>query len=136
MQAYISRLATTLVEAYAPDGQAGLHLDLEEGAVDIDTAIPCALILTELFTNALEHAFPADQPGEVSVTWRRDADGHRLLSVQDSGVGLPPDGDLEQPRSLGLTIVQMLVHQLNARLEVEQDGGTTVTVRFPAMPEG
>jgi two-component system CheB/CheR fusion protein len=132
--AYTRRLATALVEAYAPDGRIGLHLDVEEGAVDIDTAIPVALILTELLSNALEHAFPAGQAGEVSVTWRRDADDHRLLRVRDTGVGLPAEVDPAQPNSLGLTIVQMLVQQLGGRLEVERAGGAEVTVRVPLPP--
>jgi two-component system, chemotaxis family, CheB/CheR fusion protein len=134
VQAYVRRLATALVEAYAPDGRIGLHLEIEEGSVALDTAIPCALILTELLSNALEHAFPADLAGEVSVTWRRDSDDHRLLRVEDTGVGLPPEVDPAQPASLGLTIVQMLVEQLGGRLQVERAGGTTVTVRVPVTP--
>jgi two-component sensor histidine kinase len=64
MQAYIQRLATTLFEAYAPADRIRLNLQVEEVSVDADAAIPCALILTELLSNALQHAFPAGQQGE------------------------------------------------------------------------
>jgi two-component system CheB/CheR fusion protein len=72
--------------------------------------------------------------GEVSVTWHRDADDHRLLRIQDTGAGLPPGVDPAEPASLGLTIVRMLVEQLGGRLQVERAGGTTVTVRVPFTP--
>jgi chemotaxis protein methyltransferase CheR len=133
-QAYIRQLATAMIEAYTLGGRIGLHLDVEEGSVDIDTALPCALILTELLANALEHGFPAQQTGEVSVTWRRDADDQQLLKVQDTGVGLPSEVDPTQSSSLGLTIVQILVQQLGGRLQVERNGGTTVIRQCPRAP--
>jgi two-component system CheB/CheR fusion protein len=133
MRAYIQRLAMTLVEAYAPAGRIGLNLQVEEVSVDVDTAIPCALILTELLSNALQHAFPAGQQGEVSVIWRED-DGQRLLRVQDTGIGMPPEVDFAHTDSLGLMLVQALAGQLGGRVQVERGGGTTVSIWFPSVP--
>jgi two-component system CheB/CheR fusion protein len=134
VQAYLRHLAITTVEAYAPSHRIGLHLDVEAVPIGLGTTIPCALILTELLTNALQHAFPAGQTGDVAVTWRREADDQLRLSVRDTGVGLPPHVDLAQSSSLGFTIVQTLVEQLDGRLQVERAEGTTVTVRFPFTP--
>jgi two-component sensor histidine kinase len=133
MRAYIQRLAMTLVEAYAPAGRIGLNLQVEEVSVDVDTAIPCALILTELLSNALQHAFPAGQQGEMSVIWRED-DGQRLLRVQDTGIGMPPEVDFAHTDSLGLMLVQALAGQLGGRVQVERGGGTTVSIWFPSVP--
>jgi two-component system, chemotaxis family, CheB/CheR fusion protein len=134
MPTYIQRLATSLVNAYAPAGHIGLHLHIEEGPVTLETAIPCALILTELLSNALQHAFPAGEPGEVSITWRADAEDYLFLSVQDTGIGMPAGMDIAQADSLGLSIVQTLVQQLDGRVQVDRAGGTTVAVRFPLAP--
>jgi chemotaxis protein methyltransferase CheR len=133
MRAYIQRLAIGLFEIYAPGGRIGLNLQVEEVSVDVDTAIPCALILTELLSNALQHAFPAGQQGEVSITWRADAEDHLLLRVQDTGVGMPAGVDIARADSLGLTLLQALVGQLGGDVQVDRVGGTTVSIRFPSV---
>jgi chemotaxis protein methyltransferase CheR len=132
MRAYIQRLAMSLMKAYAPARHIGLNLQVEEVSVDIDTAIPCALILTELLSNALQHAFPAGQSGEVSVIWCVD-DGQLLLRVQDTGVGMHPTADRAHADSLGLTLVKALAGQLGGRVQVDRSGGTTVSIRFPSV---
>jgi two-component system, chemotaxis family, CheB/CheR fusion protein len=133
MRAYIQHLAMALFEIYAPGGRIGLNLRVEEVSVGIDTAIPCALILTELLSNALQHGFPAGQQGEVSITWRADAEDHLLPRVQATGVGMPAEVDIAQADSLGLTLVRALVGQLGGRIQVDRDRGTTVSIRFPSV---
>jgi two-component sensor histidine kinase len=135
MPQYIRRLATQLIEAYASPGQIHLTLQLEAVSVPIDAAIPCGLVFTELITDALQRAFPGGRPGEVSVTWRADAEDHVLLMVQDTGVGMPPQVDFAETRSLGTSLVSALTEQLGGSLRVEREEGTTVAVRFPARPE-
>jgi two-component system, chemotaxis family, CheB/CheR fusion protein len=132
MGEFIQRLATLLFEAYAAAGRISLHLHTEEVPVTIDSAVPCALILTELISNALQHAFPAGQQGEVSITWRAEGEDHLLLMVQDTGTGMPPAVDLAHTDSLGLSLVQAMVEQLGGSTQVERTGGTTVAVRFPS----
>jgi two-component system, chemotaxis family, CheB/CheR fusion protein len=133
MRAYIRRLALGLLQAYAPEGRIGLNIEAEDVTVDIDTAIPCALILTELLANALQHAFTAGQQGEVSITWRADGEDHLLLRVQDTGIGMPPEVDFANMDSLGVTLVQSLVSQIGGHIQVDRAGGTTITIRFPAV---
>jgi len=101
MRAYIQRLATTLFATYGAAGRIGLTLQVEDVAVDLDTAMSCALILMELLSNALQHAFPAGQSGEVAVTWHADAEDQVLLRVRDTGVGLPPEAGPAQAGSIG-----------------------------------
>jgi len=134
MSEYIRRLATQLFDAFAGPDHVHLALALEAVTVPMDTAIPCGLILAELLTNVLQHAFPAGEPGEVSITWRADAEGQVLLMVRDTGIGMPPAMDFTQADSLGASLVRALVDQLGGSLQVERGGGTTVAVRFPPGP--
>ena len=101
--------------------------DLEEVFLGIDKAIPFGLILNELITNCLKHAFPAGRQGEIYVGL--NSDGHRLtLTVRDNGIGMPEDMDISNPSSMGLMLVQSLVKQLKGTLEVKSNGGTEFKV--------
>src|SRR5262249_17986595 len=98
--------------------------------LNIDQAITCGLIVNELVSNALKHAFPDERAGRVRVELR-PLGGHRLvLVVGDDGVGLPPGLDLARVDSLGLQLVQDLADQLHGTVEVSRDVGTTFTVTF------
>jgi PAS domain S-box-containing protein len=107
-----------------------LKVEIESVALAVDRAIPCGLILNELISNALKHAFPAERQGAVHVELRR-LNADLLLAVGDDGIGMPAGFDLATSESLGLQLVSTLVEQLQARLEIVQDGGTTFRITFP-----
>jgi len=111
-----------------------LHLDLQPVTLTTDTAVPCALLLNEVTTNALKHAFRGRSRGEVTVTLHASPDGHVRLGVRDNGVGLPANLDWRQAGSLGLQLVQMLAGQLKATLEVTRNGGTEFHISFGPTP--
>lgn len=94
-------------------------------------AIPCGLLLTELITNALKHAFPNARRGTVRVGLRKAGDRAIVLAVGDDGIGLSADFDQAQSSSLGVQLVTTLVEQLEGRLEITRSGGTTFNVTFP-----
>ncbi|HKB15666.1 MAG TPA: PAS domain-containing protein, partial [Planctomycetota bacterium] len=97
----------------------------------IGSAIPCALVVGELVSNALEHAFPEGRKGRVDVRLA-SGDGRLTLEVRDDGVGLPPTVDPQNPRTLGLQLVKTLVgEQLRGRMKVSRDGGTTFSISMP-----
>ena len=101
--------------------------DLEDAFLSIDKAIPFGLILNELITNCLKHAFPNGRQGEIYVGL--NSDGSRIiLTVRDNGIGIPGDIDINNPRSMGLTLVRSLVKQLKGTLEVKSIGGTEFKV--------
>ncbi len=97
--------------------------------LDIDSAIPCGLILNELVTNALHHAFPGNQPGRVSLTCSQQNETVSL-TVEDSGIGLENNHELKE-NTLGMELVESLVKQLRGTFEVVTVGGTKAVVRFP-----
>jgi two-component sensor histidine kinase len=109
-----------------------LQMEIENISVPVDRAIPCGLILNELITNALKHAFPAERGGVVHVELRK-ANAHQLLLVVgDNGVGMMPGFDPDTSGSLGMQLVATLVEQLDGRLEIVANHGTTFRIEFPA----
>jgi PAS domain S-box-containing protein len=108
-----------------------LDLDMEDLSLAVDKAIPCGLIVNELITNAVKHAFPGSRQGTVRVRLKKIASQAILLSVADDGIGLPPSFDMEKSDSLGMQLVTTLVEQLEGRLEVVGSVGTMFSVTFP-----
>ncbi len=122
-------------------GEVKLHLDIQPVSLDVDDAIPCGLIVTELFTNAFKHAFPpgqrmtGDQSNELWVEFGLSKNHDYCLSVRDNGIGLPANFDLHQGHSLGLQLVDMMARQLKGKLEIGCDScqgqGSCFQVSFP-----
>jgi len=110
-------------------GVVQLAVQIEPIALPVDKAIPCGLLVNELITNALKHAFPDRREGivEVSLSAR---EGKVSLCVKDNGIGLSPDFDLEKSQSLGLQLVTTLARQLDGSVEILRSGGTTFRVSF------
>ncbi|HSE57749.1 MAG TPA: PAS domain S-box protein [Nitrospiraceae bacterium] len=98
-------------------GKIHMTFDLEYVSLNIDRAIPCGLILNELITNALKHAFPSGHHGEITVYLRGPAEAGLVLSVTDDGVGLPLEETPRSTRSLGMRLVRSLTKQLDGRFE-------------------
>jgi len=132
---YVASLMQSIWSAHGVVGaRVKLHLEVEPVAVAVATAVPCGLILNELASNALKHAFPSDG-GEVTVGLSREpATGRLRLWVRDNGVGLPADLDWRHARSLGLRLVQMLARQLEGTVETGSGPGpgTEFLIRFVA----
>jgi PAS domain S-box-containing protein len=132
---YIRDLVVQLFRLYhIPPTDIALEMDVDEVMLDLDTAISCGLIINELVSNALKHAFSEGREGKVRVSLQ--SQGNQLaLSVSDDGVGLPDDLDYRSARSMGLQLVNTLVEQLEGTLGVEStERGTVFRVTF-AQPQ-
>ncbi len=130
---YISSLINHLFQSYGVNSSLiGLKTSVDDFAVDIDTAIPCGLILNELISNSLKHAFPDGRAGEIHVELRSDNAGQFTLLVSDNGIGLPEDWGLRETESLGLQLVNTLVNQLGGTIELDGSGGTAFKITFAA----
>ena len=134
---YLATLINNLYRFYNVNtARVVLKLDVSNVAINIDTAIPCGLIVNELITNALKYAFPNDRAGELYVLFRQTGqddegkDGFELI-VKDNGIGIPEDLDLKELKSLGLHLVTTLVeHQLQGTIELDRTNGTDFKIRF------
>ena len=115
---YVRSMGASLFASYGVRGDVlALHLEVDEVKLGLDTAIPCGLIINELISNALKHAFPDGRRGEVRVELRAAGEGDLLLRVSDDGVGFPDGFEPRRSKSLGLQLVQALAEQLDGTVE-------------------
>jgi PAS domain S-box-containing protein len=134
MVGYVRALSQELFQAYKINpGKIDLIVQTDGDVyVDINKAIPCGLILNELISNALKHAFPGDGPGELRIIIHETKNKEIEIVVRDNGLGLPDDVDIHQPRSMGLHLVNGLVKkQLDGQIEIRRDNGTEFRIKFP-----
>jgi PAS domain S-box-containing protein len=127
---YIRDLCAHLFDSYLADpGRITLNIDAGGLSMGIDRAIPWGLIINELVSNALKHAFPDNRSGEISIRIRLDEDDWFALTVADTGVGMPPDLDFKNTGTLGMQLVNMLTLQLNGHIFMEGTTGTVFNIR-------
>ncbi|MEW6586947.1 MAG: histidine kinase dimerization/phosphoacceptor domain -containing protein [Nitrospirota bacterium] len=137
---YIRSLTNYLFLSYGATGRAiRSKILVKDISLDVDTTIPCALIINELVSNSLKHAFPAsrrsEEPGEICISLRLDVDNRFLLSVSDNGVGLPAGFEIQNSDSLGLKLVVALVKQLNGNIHIGGNAGAEFMISFTAKNE-
>ena len=106
-----------------------LVVHTEDIPLDVDAAISCGLIVNELVSNSLKHAFPDRRKGQVEVTLR-SAGTDVILEVADNGVGIPGGLDFRSPSTLGLKLVAIFTEQVGGAMSLSRDGGTRFTLRF------
>ena len=138
---YIGELAENLFQTYSLSNKnIHLSMDLEENAFfDMDVAVPLGIIVNELVSNSLKHAFPDRDRGEIQIKLCREEEKCKregsksaifVLTVSDNGVGIPQNLDIENLDSLGIQLVTTLVEQLDGELELKRKNGTEFTMRF------
>ncbi|MBP7735367.1 MAG: PAS domain S-box protein [Spirochaetes bacterium] len=127
---YIRDLVNMIAESYAMNkGTIRLSMNLDEVKLDIKRAVPLGLILNELITNAVKYAFPGGMSGEIGIRLRME-DGRINLGVSDNGVGLPEGAALDQAKSMGFRLINVLAKQIKGTLLIEQNLGTSVLLKF------
>jgi PAS domain S-box-containing protein len=133
MAGYLRTLSQDLFQSHKINpGRIDLIIQTDGVHVDINKAIPCGLILNELISNALKHAFPGDRQGELQIIIREEKNTEMEIVVRDNGLGLPDNVDIHQPRTVGLHLVNGLVkNQLKGQMEVRRDNGTEFRIKFP-----
>ncbi|MBI5589333.1 MAG: PAS domain S-box protein [Deltaproteobacteria bacterium] len=137
-QDYLNALIANLLLSYERSGDIQVSVAAKGVEMGLDIAVPCGLLVTELLTNALKYAFPADRPRpgacgcKIAVSAECDGAAYTLV-VSDNGVGLPVDLDWANTKTLGLLLVKMLgQHQLQGKIELDRTHGTTFRLRFTA----
>ncbi|AFY31510.1 histidine kinase dimerization/phosphoacceptor domain -containing protein [Calothrix sp. PCC 7507] len=126
---YIQKLTNNLICSYGVKQDIKIHLNIDKILLKIDTAIPCGLIINELISNAIKHAFVDCNKGDIYVDFLDLNHGKYSLNVSDTGVGLQKDIELYKNQSLGLQLVWNLVEQLEGSIKFTQLG-TLFTIIF------
>jgi len=128
---YVDTLANYITNSYQTDAVIDLQIDCEEIFLNISTAIPCGLILHEILSNAAKHAFQGKEKGTIAVRLETEDNNRCRLSVEDNGIGLPKDLDIDKADSLGLRLIYMLSKQVEGDIRYSADIGTAVSLVFP-----
>lgn len=127
---YIENLVNDLLYSYAvPKDQIVPHVEYDDIELNIETSIPCGLIISELVSNSLKYAFPEGKTGKITVSLRYHGEGY-LLVVGDDGVGLPENLEFTRTDSLGLELVNNLVDQVDGTIELDKRCGTKFIIKF------
>lgn len=132
---YTRNLATTILHTFSDKASSvSVETAADQVFLPVGTVFPCGLIVNELVTNSLKHAFPDERSGSVLVEFSRTGRDEFILTVKDDGIGLPEAFDYRNSESLGFKLVANLAEkQLRGRLEVSSNGGTTVRLEFAIL---
>ncbi len=130
---YIRRLVENLFMSFNIQPERIIQeIDAEKISLDIDTAVPCGLIINELVSNTLKHAFAEDEKGTLKISFKRISESTLQLMVSDTGKGLPDDFEFEEVDSLGMQLISALTSQLDGKMTLNKENGTTFILEFKA----
>ena len=128
---YIQNITRNLYHSYGrPEGGIELEFDLDNIYLNLDTSIPCGLIINEVVSNSLKYAFEGRDSGKIRVEFKKKSDEKMKLIISDDGIGLPKDFDIENAESLGLQLVTTLVTQVSGKLDIDVTNGTSFNIEF------
>ncbi len=132
---FLDTLVPCLVSSYSVDpSRIALSVNVAPVSLPLQAAMPCGLIVNELVSNALKHAFPNGSGGEVKIDLSTEADNIIVLSVADDGIGLPDHLDPDEATTLGLQLVTLLADQLGGQIETHRAKPTRFMLRFEVDP--
>jgi len=130
-EGYLQVLSKDLFSMYKVDSRnVKLNLDINNIMLDINVSVPISLIINELISNALKHAFPDNMKGTINVSAMINKEGETVIAIKDDGVGIPSNIDVFEPSTLGLRLVHLLAKQLNAKIEKVNTKGTGISISF------
>ncbi|MBD3255957.1 MAG: PAS domain S-box protein [Candidatus Lokiarchaeota archaeon] len=129
-KSYVENLIQFLYRSYAISrDRISLETKIDDITFDLNIAIPCGLLITELITNSLQHAFPDDKKGIIRISLHISDDKYELI-VADNGIGLSESINIENPKTLGLTLIDALTKQIKGNINVDRANGTGFKIEF------
>jgi PAS domain S-box-containing protein len=129
---YIEDMIDSMYASYGISSRKVLlKKEIERMTLGLESAVPCGLIVNELLSNCMKHAFPGGREGIINVILRVKDKSHIELIVRDSGVGIPEDLDLEHRDSLGMTLIYSLAGQIQGDIELNREKGVEFKITFP-----
>jgi len=127
---YIGELIDVIADSHITK-EKPIEIDIESDPIEftITQAIPCGLLMNEIVTNALKHAFEGRNSGKISISLKKEGDVIQLV-ISDNGIGLPDNFEEMKVKSLGMTLIYTLASQLNADMNIESGEGTVYRLTF------
>ncbi|MDD1701730.1 MAG: PAS domain S-box protein [Methanoregula sp.] len=135
-QEYIGTLTEHLVQSSRMPEAITVQCNIDDIALDPDTATSCGFVINELVTNTFKHAFTGKEHGSIIISMKRGPDQSLVLAVADDGIGFPGDINIQDAESLGFQIVSAFARQLHGVLSMTGTNGTTITITFSQKTEG
>ncbi|TYP93615.1 PAS domain S-box-containing protein [Fodinibius salinus] len=133
---YIKKLTTSLCDTFPEKSQnVDINLHTDDVSLNINQAIPCALVINELVTNSFNHAFPDSETGTVSIDLQ--GNDHAIdLTISDNGIGFDVPNALDNTNTLGLTLVKKLISQIDGDVDINAQNGTSFHITFTKTQSG
>ena len=126
---YIEDLIHSIKKSYVnPEVEVEINTTIKDVRLDIVKAVPCGLLLNEIITNSFKHAFSGMKKGNIDIDFYKD--DVYCLKVKDNGCGIPEDYNYKKAKTLGFTLINALAKQLNGQLEIINDKGLSIEIRF------
>jgi len=137
MESHIQELIISLSKVYAERKSITSVVEISGVHLSIIQAIPCTLVINELISNALKHAFKEGQKGMLEISMQSSAEDTIFVTIKDDGIGIQDEIDIYKTDSLGLKLVRNLVEkQLGGKLQVKRNKGTEFIIEFKILEEG
>ncbi len=131
---YIKNLVYSLYSTYGTNiDKVKPVIEFTSIYLDIDTSIPCGLIVNELISNCLKYAFPGEREGSIYINLTESETGNYVMTIRDDGVGIPPQVNFNNTASLGLKLVKILAEQLGGKAELIRKNGTEFRISFKRL---
>jgi len=128
---YIEKLCQYIFQTYSETARnVSIDVESDQIAFDLDTAMPCGLLINEIVSNSLKYAFPSGQEGKITIKLKALPENKIRISVADNGIGISQEYGLENPSTLGLQLIGALTSQLNGEVEMLNSNGTTFNITF------
>ncbi len=132
----IRDLVNQLSQFYCGDRNIEISLNAPDIYLSVNQALPCALVVNELVSNAFKYAFKDSKKGKIEISIGRKKNDKIGLSVKDNGIGIPNDVDIDKTETLGIKLVRNLIlKQLKGNFRIKTSPGTSIDIEFPIMPE-
>ncbi|MDA2919466.1 ATP-binding protein [Desulfobacterota bacterium AH_259_B03_O07] len=128
---YVTNLVTYLFDSYGMSSRViKLKNNIGDPSLNVDRALTCGMIVNELVSNSLKHAFPEGRSGEICIDLHRE-DNNCILTIGDDGIGFPKGLNFRKTKTLGLQLVISLTRQLEGSIKLNRRDGTVFTIEFP-----
>ena len=133
---YLKNLVSEVISSYSLETAITVEFSISVHAMDLNTALPCGLIVNELISNSLKHGFKGRKEGKITIGLD-ETDDEYVLSARDDGCGLPADFDITSLDSLGIKLINVLTRQMRGTIEIETGGpGGSFTFHIPRIDQG